>query len=245
MSRQPCPCLRLVDSSQCPSADVGDALPNCDISLAVGALCEGDGECYTSRTANNCNGNQDVYMRCESTVPEPPRAPPSQPASPPSPSPPPPPPHPPFSPLLPCTSVCAAGCDSTSCLNAVEPSDCPEPIAADTLPPCDAVAPGELCEADGECRTSKTINNCHRWRDVYRREACIPMSDTLPQASVGGLLLVPASLILCSGLAGVALVLLVLVLCCRRRRERAATEPKPTTVTRGPRAETMVVVNAL
>ena len=57
-------CLRLVGGSECPSIAAMEMLPNCDQLHAEGELCEGDGECGTAPTANNCNGNGDVYMRC-------------------------------------------------------------------------------------------------------------------------------------------------------------------------------------
>ena len=160
MAARPCPCLRLVETSDCPSEAVIEGLPNCDdVTLALGHRCEGDGECGTSRTANNCGENHDVYERCASSVPEPPRAPPAGPSSPPWPTPPPPPPHPPFAPLPSCGTACLAGSECGMCLRPLHGFECPSPIVADTLPPCDAVAPGEQCEADGECSTSRTLNN--------------------------------------------------------------------------------------
>jgi hypothetical protein len=90
-----CPCLRLVPPSACPSASEGVELPNCDdVVLPLGALCEGDGECGTLKTVNNCNGNQDIYERCAYVyqASEPPRAPPAAPSLPPAPAFPPPPP---------------------------------------------------------------------------------------------------------------------------------------------------------
>ena len=68
-------CLRLVAKSACPSAASIHALPKCDQLHAVGELCEGDGECGTDKTANNCHINGDVYERCDSTMSQPPWAP--------------------------------------------------------------------------------------------------------------------------------------------------------------------------
>ena len=51
-----------VDSLSCPSeADVA-TLPNCYWALP-GDLCEGDGECGTRKTLNNCHLKDDVYRR--------------------------------------------------------------------------------------------------------------------------------------------------------------------------------------
>ena len=221
------PCLRLVAESECPSTEaVGNELPNCNNrALAVGGLCEGDGECGTSRTANNCFTAQDIYARCPSSLPDPPFAPPAMPLRPPAPSRPPQNPQPPFSPLPLCTSTCDAGEACGLCLRTLRGRQCPGPIHADTLPPCDAtVAPGDLCEGDGECGTDPTLNNCHGYRDVYRRDACIlpatPEMATNSQA------------VLIAGVAGsasllLALLLLALVLLCRgwarSRGARAAT----------------------
>ena len=106
----PCPpCLRVATWNECPSEATGNQLPNCrSFSFGVGEQCEGDGECGTSRTENNCNGNQDVYVRCESNIPDPPRPPPG-PSPTPTPIHSPPPPFPPFAPLPACsaTAVCS------------------------------------------------------------------------------------------------------------------------------------------
>ena len=116
---QPCPpCLRVANWNECPSEATGNQLPNCrSFSFGVGEQCEGDGECGTSRTENNCNGNQDVYVRCESNIPDPPRPPPG-PSPTPTPIHSPPPPFPPFAPLPACsaTAVCSAGASCGLCL---------------------------------------------------------------------------------------------------------------------------------
>lgn len=39
------------------------------------------------------------------------------------------------------------------------------------LPHCDEVAPGEQCQADGECGTDNNLGNCWGW-DVYRKAQC-------------------------------------------------------------------------
>lgn len=203
-----CPsCLRLVDAAECPSEDEGNTLPNCDddAGLAIGAMCEGDGECNTTRTANNCHTNQDIYARCPSDFPDPPFLPPSQPGSPPEPAMPPPPPHPPFAPMPFCASACAAGSSCGICLHIVQGSACPDAIEIDALPSCDIAMPGALCEGDGECLTDPTLNSCHGYHDVYRREACLP---TATQEFRGGAAQVPPTVVVLTCLALALLVAL-------------------------------------
>lgn len=40
------------------------------------------------------------------------------------------------------------------------------------LDPCNLVAPGELCEGDGECGTDKDLDNCDSY-DVYRKKTSL------------------------------------------------------------------------
>ena len=61
-------CLRIVSASDCPGEAEVEALPACTADAVVpGGLCEGDGECGTVKTANTCNGWQDVYTRAACT----------------------------------------------------------------------------------------------------------------------------------------------------------------------------------
>jgi hypothetical protein len=65
--------------------------------------------------------------------------------------------------------------------------------------------PGELCEGDGECGTAPTANNCHDYRDVYVRAACVPAvssggADLLRDPLIAG---VSAALLLLLIIAGV------------------------------------------
>ena len=39
---------------------------------------------------------------------------------------------------------------------------------------CDVAEPGGLCEGDGECGTSDTVNNCGVGYDVYRKAVLPP-----------------------------------------------------------------------
>ena len=242
-------CLKLVRSG-CPAADAVDRLPTCDALLdaAPGAMCEGDGECGTSRVANNCNGNQDVYERCASAW-EPPRPPPGAPAAPPPPATPPPPPQPPVAPLPRCAADaarfrCDAGASCGLCLRPALAAECPPD--ADALPTCGAARPGALCEADGECGTLKVLNNCGGWRDVYLREACaaslddaafaLPPADAQPAAAAVGA--AAAAILLVVGAAAAVLLL--------RRRRRQSAAPTAAAATRtsapapGPKTEALV-----
>jgi hypothetical protein len=203
-------CLRLVGGSECPSTDAMEMLPNCDQLHAVGELCEGDGECGTAPRANNCNGNGDVYMRCTAApsagLRQPPWPPPAGPARPPPPRVPPSPPQPPLSPMAECAAPCDAGAECGACLQLVPEGECPAAAAAvDRLPHCVGLWPGELCEGDGECGTAPTANNCHDYRDVYVRAACVPAvssggADLLRDPLIAG---VSAALLLLLIIAGV------------------------------------------
>lgn len=57
-------------------------------------------------------------------------------------------------------------CHDLLCLTPISSEECPEEAAA--LPSCEEVAPGEMCETDGECATDTRVNNCRRF-DVYRK----------------------------------------------------------------------------
>lgn len=96
-----------------------------------------------------------------------------------------------------------AGEPCGTCLVAVAKEDCPPADELAAMQTCDLVAPGELCEADGECGTDIFLNNCNalqavssaggaggggprqhqnRQNDVYRR-----MLDDECRAAAGGL----------------------------------------------------------
>ena len=189
-------CLELLNASSCPLAASIDRLPSCDSVRDHGSLCEGDGECDTLRTANNCNGNQDVYRVCSTRLAAPPLLPPSEPAEPPKPPQLPPPPRQPSKPLPTCSSLCTAGKACGMCLNPYN-ATCPDAVAVDALPRCIAglVLPGGLCEGDGECGTSQLANSCNGWQDVYKREDCSP---EVRMRRISGLL---GAVLACSGIA--------------------------------------------
>ena len=79
-------CCVQVYTGVCPLYNEMLYLANCN-SVELGALCDGDGECGTDNSLNNCQ-TWDVYTRVPCDPPSPPALPP-----PPSPSPPPPPPQ--------------------------------------------------------------------------------------------------------------------------------------------------------
>jgi len=175
-------CLRAVTA--CPDGAIIAQLPQCNAVYAVGDLCEGDGECGTDRTLNNCGINHDVYERCDSSLRTPPWPPPDGPASPPLPAPPPSPPMPPLLPLLPCApGVCVAGAECGLCLRHLNADECPTDDKVAELPGCfEDLALNAGCEGDGECGTDRTANNCGTYHnhDVYERVACIPSASSDP-----------------------------------------------------------------
>ena len=109
-------------------------------------------------------------------------------------------------PLPGCSELqCDAGLTECGiCLQAIDAAQCPEGWESDfKLHTCDSVAPGELCEADGECGTVEVdncngrdpdVNGWHHGRllqgwhhegsprsDVYRRVPCtMPPSPPAP-----------------------------------------------------------------
>ena len=61
------------------------------------------------------------------------------------------------------------------CLEAINTSDCP--TIPGLLGDCSSVDIGELCDADGECNTEQSLDNCYFY-DVYRRVECNGTEDT-------------------------------------------------------------------
>jgi len=126
-------CCVEVYSGACPSYNDMLFLPKCD-AVATGALCDGDGECGTDNSLNNCQ-TWDVYTRVVCTPPPLPFLPP-----PPSPSPPPPPPRT-GCPGNMVWNDCGSSCNST----------CTEP-----LPVC-----AQVCIERCECPLDKPVWHDH------------------------------------------------------------------------------------
>jgi len=61
------------------------------------------------------------------------------------------------------------------CLEAIDTSDCPS--IPGLLGDCSSIDIGELCDADGECNTEQSLDNCYFY-DVYRRVECNGTEDT-------------------------------------------------------------------
>ena len=72
------------------------------------------------------------------------------------------------------TLDCDAGESCGLCLRVVKAIDCPG--ALDLLPDCNAADLGGLCEGDGECGTSDSIDNCGVGYDVYIKSS-IPVQE--------------------------------------------------------------------
>ena len=145
--------VEVIDESECP-ADAN--LPNCD-DVAIGELCEGDGECGTDRFLNNCpdpNGGNafDVYRKYCGTVT---RAPIAGPMANPMPRP---------------------TADACGELVPVAVDECPDDP---DLATCDVVACGELCEGDDECGTDSNLDNCDGY-DIYRKHCGTPAPTISP-----------------------------------------------------------------
>lgn len=221
---------------ECPDESIIRSLPQCHMTYSPGDLCEADGECGTSKVANNC-AHHDVYRRCEMTaLHTPPWSPPSAPALPPLPPSPPSLPLPPLSPMPMCGDiVCAAGSSCGSCLRPLNSSvGCPLEASIALLPDCSRVAPGALCEGDGECGTSRILNNCGANHDVYRREPCKLDGSNLSatRGKVG-------ELVWAASTAGGVIAMIALALCFaqRRRRRHAPNQSNSSDTGSGPKAK--------
>ena len=101
--------------------------------------------------------------------------------------------------MLPLCAECPAGGSCGRCLKPVPFSECPgahaSTIGLDSLKAlktCDLVEVGEVCEADGECGTEDTKNNCvYSSRqgsldmDIYRCIPCIAAPPAAPPLVLG------------------------------------------------------------
>ena len=96
--------------------------------------------------------------------------------------------------LVPTCAECPAGSACGRCLKPVPFSECPGAVESTiglddlkALPTCDLAEEGMLCEADGECGTEDSTNNCvYSSRkgsldmDIYRRIPCRPSPPSQP-----------------------------------------------------------------
>jgi len=130
----------LTELSQCPTPHASDAgesgtsgLPSCnDESLSVGALCEADGECGTNGSLDNCPDVSGGQGAWD-------------------------------------VYIVRSICPSFYLTPITDLSRCPTPHASDAgesgtsgLPSCtdEGLSMGVLCEADGECGTDGSLDNC-------------------------------------------------------------------------------------
>ena len=101
--------------------------------------------------------------------------------------------------------VCAAGAACGVCLHpiAYPANECPTNAELSTYLNCEFALVGDLCEADGECGTTDSLNNCGNSYDVYRKVA-LPEAEErvlglyMPSNNLTGLL--PAHLALATHL---------------------------------------------
>ena len=188
-------CLEEIASSKCPLTPY--ELPDC-VQVQVGELCDANGECGSSQTLNNCPPF-DLYRRIDcnivdgsvliidttstttgamttfkptsskptkvSALASIPRSRPSSTsgnifAS---------------SPIIPPSQQLCANL----CLEETASSECP--LTPYELPECVQVNFGELCDANGECGSNQTLNNCPPF-DVYRRINCTTATASVASA---------------------------------------------------------------
>lgn len=160
-----CGCVAPVPTAECPSIMVAAGLGSCD-SVDLGRLCDGDGECGTRDTLDNC-GRYDVYRKvgktpCEGAKGD--KGPDNTQD---------------FSVKSTFASLILGNKNRTrkhcGCLKAISTSECPSIMTVAGLGRCDTIGVGWLCDGDGECSTDKDLNNCRNY-DVYRmvnNTACI------------------------------------------------------------------------
>lgn len=150
--------LEAIASDQCCNAEaaLGDLISgstqNCG-DAGCCEYCEGDGECGTSGTHNNC-GAFDVYFKtcgqqCQNRVTAPctTQAPTARPTA---------------APIV-CTSYSRSAIPSSQCCRAE--SALGGSITGYTKN-CKDAGCCEYCEGDGECNTNGILDNCNSW-DVY------------------------------------------------------------------------------
>ena len=178
-------CLEETASSECPLTPY--KLPDC-VQVQVGELCDANGECGSSQTLNNCppfdvhrridcNIVDGSVMSIETTATTTGELTTFKPTSSKS------------TKVSALASIPGSKPSSTSgnifassptippsqqlcenlCLEETASSECP--LRPYDLPECVQVNVGELCDANGECGSNQTLNNCPPF-DVYRRINC-------------------------------------------------------------------------
>jgi len=127
----------------CPVNMLNAKSPPCSSpNVKVGDFCEGDGECGTSSSLNNCPGGYDVYQR---------KADPKAPVK-------------PVTTGIECDKKCGRCFEpATVCKASMKTAKAPNCASA-------GIKVGDYCEADGECGTNSQLNNCGPY-DVYMRTA--------------------------------------------------------------------------
>ena len=127
----------------CPQNMLSPSAPPCSSpTVKPGMFCEGDGECGTTSSLNNCPGGYDVYKRMANPKPPPP----------------------PTKAGVFCDKKCGRCFEpSTVCHANMKTAKAPNCASK-------GVKVGDYCEADGECGTNSLINNCGPY-DVYLRTA--------------------------------------------------------------------------
>jgi len=127
----------------CPKKMLSPSAPPCSSpTVKPGMFCEGDGECGTVSSLNNCPGGFDVYKRLADPKPPPP----------------------PVVSGIYCDRKCGRCFEpATVCKASMKTSRAPNCASA-------GIKIGDYCEADGECGTNSLLNNCGPY-DVYMRTA--------------------------------------------------------------------------
>jgi len=138
-----CGTLTPINPNQCAQANrslggLSAATPNC-MNAPCCTYCEGDGECQTSLSLDNCPGSLDVYFKsCAGVCTSVPTPPPATLCGNPSP-------------------IARSECPTA---NATLGGFTVSTVDCESAPCC------SYCEGDGECGTSPSLNNCGDY-DIY------------------------------------------------------------------------------
>ena len=150
----------------CPAYNILTYMEQCD-TAEVGSICEGDGECGTSNSLNNCQ-TWDVYTRIL--------------------CPPPPPPQPPFPPASPAASPAAsadANLTQDGCPELVpeEASSCPLPVDQPASAGSGCNYDLYCCPGGGHCSNLTTATcTAGTWQVVVNHALCLDALPFVPPA---------------------------------------------------------------